>query len=162
LTTPYITTTDVKARLSSDMYARVFDRNADGTSIEIDAFCTQCIADAESEINMRTRAYLTQYFNSNGATVDPAVISYEIDVVCMHAVKRYPSAQGERDAPFYRSYKLAMDFFDRLAKDDRNRLITSAGGRAEPVGNVNNVQQVDGTFNQPFGRSADGKDPSGF
>jgi hypothetical protein len=158
----YTSLNDIKTRVSSDVYNRAFDRNASGSDTEVDAFAQVCINDAESEIYMRIGAELPGLFTDNGATVDPAVVGHTVQVALWNGVKSNPSAGGEQDAPFLRAYKLAMDFFDRLLRDDRNRLRTSSGGRAQPRGNLDNAQDLSGVYNSPYSRAADRKDGSGF
>lgn len=173
--TPYLTPLGVRARTSADAYTRCFDWSGNDSSATQDANCAVCITDAESEINMCLNGggAFPGYLNDNGATVDPAILSYEVNLVLFHAVMHNPSAQGEHDAPYFRGYNMAMNvdakkgplgFFPRMAFDQLNRAKTGSGGaRPYPRAAITNATQSDGvTPTNPYTRVADGVDTSRY
>jgi hypothetical protein len=153
---------DITDRMSSDAYLRVFDR--DGTGAADETFMETCAMDAESEASMRTGASFPGYFDEDGATVDPAIIRHMVALTIYNAVRLNPSAGGgEKElGAFEKSNKQALDFFDRLSRDDRNRLRTGAGGRARPRAAAINTTDDCGEPTNPFTRVMDRKDSSRF
>lgn len=155
-----IDATYLQGCVTPDVYLRLFDRA--GTGVADSTYVAACIARADSKVRMRVFAYLGA-LDAAGGTVDEAIKGACAQYAMLEAVVFNPMFGGKDDqAPFIAGAKLADDFFDRLARDDRNRVVTSAAGRARPVASVSNAQTADGTYTNPFSRAADGKDPSGY
>lgn len=154
-----ISASDISSRFTADLYLKVFDKDRDGTADS--AFVSQCISTAESIVSMRTRAAFGADFDLSGGTVDEAIKGVVVDVAVWEAVK-YSPLQTDAKAPFRQSYNDAMAFLDRLVKDDRNRVKTSAVGRPSPRAEVRNGTNESGETTSPFRDVADGKSGSVF
>jgi hypothetical protein len=151
----------IKARMATEAYRRAFDREGTNVTGDIDAFAQQCCDDAESEVTMRLGASFPQALTANGAVVDLGIVRNLVRLALALAVELNPSA-FEDTGPFVAGRKLAYEFFDRLFRDDRNRVRTAAGGPAQPRARANNTTNATGTPTDPFTRSADGSDKTGF
>lgn len=131
-----ITTSDIQARLpSSEDYLKLFDRTGVGT---VDtAFVAQCIADGESEVNMRLFAALgNSTLDAAGGTVDAAVKRVAVTYAVRCALLLNPLLTDQDTAPYRNAFKWADDFLDRLCKDRQNRVVTSRAGITEPTASV--------------------------
>lgn len=137
---------------------RAFDRT--GTGSADSAFVTLCINTAESEATMLCGAAFPGNFNDGGAAVDEAVKHHLC--VMAHWAAVSPQLSASPGSPLGESYKLARKFFENLARDNFNRLRTSAGGRARPRARVANAQDSSGEYTNPFSRAADKKDKTAF
>lgn len=155
-----ITASDIQARMTTEAYDRVWDK--DGTGSVDSSFQAVCIASATSEARMRCGAAFPEDWETNGATPDVAIVDHVCALAIYKGVRLNPSAGGQV-SPYEKAYKEALDFFDRLSRDDRNRLRTSYGGRARPRADIENLTRAgDGVETNAYVRSADQKDPSGF
>ena len=158
-----ITIPEVQARVPAETWSRVFDRDGSGT---VDTnFVQQCIDDAVAEIEMRVEASLPGYLATKSAAVSNAIKRRLAAVVLYLGVQFNPAVAGATDkepGPFSKPYKEALDFFDRLARDDENR--PTDGALAQPQASIDNVTASnDGvTYNQPWTRAASGQDSSNF
>lgn len=159
----YIFQADLAARVSNDTMLRVFDK--EGTGAVNSTFAQLCCDNGESEFIMRCGASFPGNFDDGGAVVDPAVKNAMCSIAFFKAVELNPSAAGtdKELGPYEKAFKRACDFADRLSKDDRNRLHTSAGGRARPRAAVTNDTNAVTTLpTNPFTRASDGTDGSNF
>ena len=156
-----ITVAEIQARIPNDTWLRVFDRA--GTGSADTNFVQQCIDDAVAEIEMRVEASLPEYLATKSNAVNNAIKRRLAAVVLYFGVQLNPSAGGseKEPGPLGKAYKEALEFFDRLARDDRNRL--TDGTIAQTQALIDNETQADGlTANSPFGRAASGVDRSNF
>lgn len=158
----YFSQSDIQAQMSADEFVRVFDKEGNGDAPTIANFVDSCIARAENRIDMRLGAYVGGvYLNANGAVVDPVIISIGVDFACWYAVRRNPSAQGEKDSPFLRDFKQGEEELKALANDEYFRARTSSGFPTLPQPSIDNVTQPDGvTPNNPWNQAASGQSPS--
>lgn len=154
----YITSTDVSARLSSDAYLRLFDRNGTGA---VDAsFLQECIDDACSQWVMWTGAALPGDWTANGANVEPAVKRHLAWMTCYAAAQGFPGAGGGN--PYRQHWLDAKAFAADLSRDRDARLVTSAPGRPVPQAHLGNATNASGIPTNPFSRAANGEDGSGY
>lgn len=155
-----ITSTDISARLTADLYQKIFDKDRDGTADT--SFLATCISTAESQAMMRCRAaFRGETFDQAGGTVDEAIKGILVDLAVWQAVKLSPLQNGEK-TPFRQAYEDALKFLDQLARDDRNRTVTSSVGRPSPRAEVRNGTNESGETTSPFRDVADGKSGSVF
>ena len=157
----YIVQATILARISRDVGLRAFDRDGVG---DIDAaFVATCIAEAQSEWDLRVGASFPMPLDTNGAVVDERIKGALVAMALYCGWRYSPLATSSKDGPFRQAYLDALDLADRLRKDDGARLKTAYGGPAKPLAVVGNIVQADGlTPTNPFTRIADSKDPSGF
>jgi phage gp36-like protein len=156
----YFTSSDIQARLAARDYLRVFDR--DGNGVADAAFVATCIAESQSELDMRLLASFPTPLDDNGALIDERIKGAGVAIALYAAVRYNPLATGDLASAYRQAYTDALEFLDRLRKDDGERLKTSAGGRALPRAANDNLQSADGVTTSPFSRAADLKDPSGY
>lgn len=157
-----ITSADIQSRVPPDDYLKMFDRDRDGTP-DAPVLAT-CINTGDSKVRMRTQAYFggVALDDPHGA-VDEAIKDCVVAYACECAVIYNPLYSDRDAAPFRAAAKRADEFLDRLARDDRNRVVTAAGGRARPRAVLDNAVGSDGvTPTNPFNRAADGSDRTGF
>jgi hypothetical protein len=157
----YITAADLIVRVPADVYIRMFDRDGDGIA---DADVVEsCIATADSKVKMRCYAAFGDDFDAIGGTVDEAIKAMTVAYAFIEAVMYNPLFTADDRGAFSGALKLADQFFDRLTKDNGNRVRTSAVGRAQPRGRVNNTLDENGVPTNPFTQAADRRTPrTGF
>lgn len=157
----YITAADLIARQTPDVFVRLFDRDGDG--IADSDVIESCIATAESKVKMRCYAAFGADFDALGGTVDEAVKGMTCAYAFIEAVMYNPLFTNDDKGAFAGALKIADAFFDRLVKDNGNRVRTSAVGRAQPRGRVNNTVDEFNNPTNPFAQAADRKSPrTGF
>lgn len=154
----YITSADITARLSTDAYLRLFDRN--GTGAADATFLQECIDDACSQWCMWTGAALPGDWTAGGASVEPAVKRHLAWMACYAAAQGFPGAGGGN--PYRQHWLDAKAFAADLSRDKDARLVTSAPGRSVPRATISNTTDQSGTPTNPYGQSADKVSPSGF
>lgn len=156
-----ITIADIQARVPAETWGRVFDRDGLGAADLV--FAQTCINDAISEAEMRLEASLPGYLAAKSSAIADAIKRRIAVMTLYNGVQLNPSTAGQSDkepSPFLKIYKDALEFFDRLARDDRNR--TTDGTKSRPQAQAANAIDSSSRPTNPFTRSADGRDPSMF
>lgn len=152
---------DVSVRMSAATYLKLFD--LDGVGTVSATFLAACLADGESEVNMRLyAAFGEQTLAGASGTVDAAIKRAMVVYAIRCALMLNPLTGDEDAAPFAKAFKWADDFFDRLTKDVKNRPVTSGIGRSKPRAEVINTEDAAGVSTAPLRRSADRQDPTGY
>lgn len=155
-----ITASDIQARMTSDDYLKVFDRAGVGAADS--GFVATCIADAESRVNMRLIAAFGTTLDAAGGTVDSAVKAACVAYAVSYAINLNPLITDAETAPYRRAVRDADEFFDRLAKDNATRAVTSPVGRARPHASLSNAIDDAGNPTNPLVRAADRRDGSAY
>jgi hypothetical protein len=154
-----ITAADIEARVPPDEYLKLYDRDGDGVADA--AFVTTCITTADSRVRMQLYAHVGAP-DAAGGTVDEAIKAACVSYACLEAVLYTPLYSDAAAAPYKAGADRADKFLERLAKDDRARVVTANTGRARPVASVSNATDADGLPTNPLGRAASGRDPSAY
>lgn len=156
--TAIITTADVTARLSTQAYARLFAKNGGATADT--TFRDLCIAEANSEIRVLTRAAFPDGIYATTDTLDPAVVGKGVDLVCAIAASRH--ASYAEDGNYAILGRAARAFFKAMNRDADARAPGSSAERPVPRAANTNVTDSAGVATNPYTRAADRRDGSGF
>lgn len=153
-----LSASDIQARLSTKAYQRLFAING-GTTIDA-VFLALIVSEANSVGNTLTAAAFPDGFEGSGGTVDVAIVGAYCDLALEIAASRHLTANEA--SGYALAGKRAREYLKGLSRDRDARPVTSAAGRALPRAQVNNVSDAYGTPTNPYTRSADLKDNSGF
>jgi phage gp36-like protein len=153
------TPADITARMSTKDYERLYSRNG-GNTVDTD-FRDRCMADADSEVRVLTKAAFPTGFDAAGGTVDPIIVR-----ACV-AISNANAAEMSAGSSEKNGYSQAAERYRKLLKaftrDDNARVVTSAAGLPDPQPSVENTTQDDGvTTNSAWTRAASGQDGSNF
>lgn len=149
---------DIQARLSTKAYQRLFAING-GTTID-SAFLALVVSEANSVGDTLTRAAFPDGFEGTGGTVDVAIVGAYADIALEIAAARHLTAND--GSGYALAGKRAREYLARLSRDKDARPATSAAGRARPRATITNVNDAYGNPTNPYVRSADGSDNTGF
>lgn len=149
---------DVQARLSTKAYQRLFAING-GTTIDA-TFLALVVSEANSVGDTLTRAAFPDGFEGTGGTVDVAIVGAYCDLALEIAASRHLTANDASGYSF--AGKRAREYLKSLNRDRDARPATSAAGRARPRAENSNITDTYGNPTNPYTRTADGKDGSGF
>lgn len=163
---PYITAADIQARVPAGTFALVFDREASGDAPSIAAFVAVCIAEAQSEWDMRVGSAFPGAFDENGALVDENIKGRLVAIALYVAVRYSPLATADGKSAYRQAYMDGLKFLDQLRTDNGARVVTSAGGLAAPRAlDYVDAGAVEGSVSccdTPFARAARSCGGSGF
>lgn len=153
-----ISASDVQARLSTAAYSRLFAKSGGST---VDAtFLALCVAEAESQVRIWTKAAFPGGFDATGGTVDIAIVGATVAVACYNAARLHPSAtEGEA---YRRGFDDAREFFKALSRDQDARPVTAVTGRAKPRAAIANTTDASGVATNSYTRAASAQDATGF
>lgn len=156
--TAIVTSSDVTARLSTQAYARLFAKNGGNTADT--SFRDLCIAEANSEIRSLTRAAFPDGIYATTDTLDAVVVGKGVDLVCAIAASRH--ASYDEEGAYAQLGKAARAFFKALNRDHDARAPGSSAERPRPRATLANAQTEGGVYTNPYTRSADQRDGSGY
>lgn len=156
--TAIVTSADVTARLSTQAYARLFAKNGGATADT--TFRDLCIAEANSEIRVLTRAAFPDGVYSTTDTLDVMIVGKAVDLVCAIAASRHVSFDDE--GAFAALGRNARAFFKSLNRDADARAPGSSAVRPLPRATNVNLTDSAGVNTNPLTRAADWSDPSDF
>lgn len=156
--TAIVVAADVTARLSTQAYARLFAKNGGATADT--TFRDLCIAEANSEIRVLTRAAFPDGVYTTTDTLDVMLVGKGVDLVCAIAASRH--ASYAEDGNYALLGRAARSFFKSLNRDADARAPGSSAVRAKPRATNVNLTNADGVETNPFSRAADGYDSSDF
>ncbi len=154
-----IATTDVVAALSDQALKRLYAKS--GGAVVDPAFLALCVADANSRVQMWTRASFPGGLDAVGGVVDAGIVGLTVDVCNGIAASRHASSDPTVGA-YAKAYAEARTFFHSLTRDDDARPVTAAGGRAQPGALLAEDTDDAGNSTRVYGDLADRQGSSGF
>lgn len=157
--TAIITTADVQAALSDQAYKRLYAKSGGGT---VDAvFLAARVAEANSIARIITRAAFPSGLYQTGDEIDPGIVGAVVDICNGRAAARHPAATDL--GGYFLSEKLGRELLKSMNRDADARPPGSSASRPLPRARIANTKTSDGSeYTNPYTRTADGKDGSGF
>lgn len=153
-----VTPADVTARLSTQAYNRLFAKSGGNTPDTV--FRDICIAEANSEIRVLTRAAFPDGVYQTGDTLDPLVVGQGVNLTIAIASSRHLAT--DETSGYARIGTLAREFFKSLNRDRDARAPGSSQGAPLPRPTVNNLVDSQGQATNPYVRNASQQDTTGF
>lgn len=153
-----VTPTDVIECLSTQAYNRLFAKNGGNTPDT--SYRDRCIAEANSEIRVLTRAAFPDGLYQTGDTLDPLVVGQGVNLTIAIASSRHLAT--EETSGYARLGAKAREFFKSLNRDRDARAPGSSQGAPLPRPTVNNLTDAQGQPTNPYVRNASQQDTSGF
>lgn len=157
---PIIAPTDVAARTPAKTYAQAFDRNGNGNAGEIAAFAQLCCDEAESEFVMCVGASVGDAITA-GLVTEEHVKGQLARVALFKGIEASSNVTGDPKSPYLAAYQRVRSDWERLRKDDGQRL-ANGGGRAKPRAALTNDTDSAGESTAYYGSARDGTSASGY
>lgn len=156
--TTIATANDLIARLSTQVYTRLFAKNG-GTTVDT-VFRDLCIAEANSLFRTMTRVAFSQGVYSTTDTLDPSIVGCVVDLACEIAARRH--GLWDENGSFAEQGKRARELIKQLNRDADARAPGSTQSPPLPLAQVKNRQTDAGRDTNVWSRIADYKDTGGF
>lgn len=151
--TAIATSSDLTARLSTAMYARLFAKNGGATPDT--TFRDLCIAEANSLFRTMTRVAFPAGIYSTTDTLDPAMVGCVVDLACEIAARRH--GVWDESGAFAEQGKRARELIKQLNRDADARAAGSTNSPPNPRARVTNAIAPDGQETNVWSRQADYK-----
>lgn len=155
-----VTPADVAARTTAKTYAQAFDRNNNQSVAEIAAFAELCCAEAESEFVMCVGASVGDAIRA-GLVTEEHIKGQLARVALFKGIEATSTATADPRSPYLAAYQRVRGDWERLRKDDGQRL-ANGGGRATPHAALTNDTDSAGDSTAYYGSARDGTSASGF
>lgn len=155
-----IDATYLQRLVSTEEYARIFDRNATGT---IDATAVaSCIAIAESQGLVLLNGGRAVTLPLTG-TIDEAV-KVSFARMALYEAVRFTASDGAGavKSPYRQAYEDAIAFLKAVKTDEVRPVTMNDGERPFPRANAVGLLNTDGNIGGVFVRAAGGSDRTGF
>ncbi len=156
--TEIVTAADVTARLSTQAYTRLFARSG-GSTVDT-TFRDLCIAEANSEIRVLTRAAFPEGLYQTTDTLDPRVVGQGVNLVIAIASSRHLAT--DETSGYARLGSQSREFFKSINRDRDARAPGSTQGAPLPVAVVSNLTDAQGQYTNPYTRSASQQSNTGY
>jgi hypothetical protein len=156
--TTIATSADLTARLSTQVYTRLFAKNGGST---VDTVLRDlCIDEANSLFRTMTRVAFAQGVYSTTDTIDPAIVGCVVDLACEIAARRH--GLWDEQGSFAEQGRKARELIKQLNRDADARAPGSSQSPPLPRAQTLNVQTSVGRETNVWNRIADYKDTGGF
>lgn len=155
-----VTPADVAARTTAKTYAQAFDRNNNQNPAEIAAFAELCCEEAESEFAMCVGASVGAAIRA-GLVTEVHIKGQLSRVALYKGIEATSNATSDTKSPYLAAYQRVRADWDRLRKDDGQRL-TNGGERARPHASLTNSTDSAGDSTAYYGSARDGTSASGY
>lgn len=156
--TTIATANDLIARLSTQVYTRLFAKSGGGTVDTV--FRDLCVAEANSLFRTMTRVAFPQGVYSTTDTIDPAIIGCVCDLACEIAARRH--GLWDEQGSFAEQGRKAREFIKALNRDYDARAAGSTQSPPQPLASVLNQRTDAGRDTNVWNRIADYKDTGSF
>ena len=156
--TTIATSADLTARLSTQVYTRLFAKNG-GSTVDT-VFRDLCVAEANSLFRTMTRVAFAQGVYSTTDTLDPAIVGCVVDLACEIAARRH--GLWDEQGSFAEQGRKARELIKQLNRDADARAPGSSQSPPLPRAQTLNVQTSVGRETNVWNRIADYKDTGGF
>lgn len=156
--TTIATSADLIARLSTQVYTRLFAKNG-GSTVDT-VFRDLCVAEANSLFRTMTRVAFAQGVYSTTDTLDPALVGCVVDLACEIAARRH--GLWDEQGSFAEQGRKARELIKQLNRDADARAPGSTQSPPLPRAETLNAQTSIGRDTNVWNRIADYKDTGGF
>ena len=156
--TTIATSADLTARLSTQVYTRLFAKNG-GSTVDT-VFRDLCIDEANSLFRTMTRVAFAQGVYATTDTLDPAIVGCVVDLACEIAARRH--GLWDEQGSFAEQGRKARELIKQLNRDADARAPGSSQSPPLPRAQTLNVQTSVGRETNVWNRIADYKDTGGF
>ena len=156
--TTIATSADLTARLSTQVYTRLFAKNG-GSTVDT-VFRDLCVAEANSLFRTMTRVAFAQGVYSTTDTIDPAIVGCVVDLACEIAARRH--GLWDEQGSFAEQGRKARELIKQLNRDADARAPGSSQSPLLPRAQTLNVQTSVGRETNVWNPIADYKDTGGF
>jgi hypothetical protein len=156
--TEIVTAADVTARLSTQAYTRLFARSG-GSTVDT-TFRDLCIAEANSLIQVLTRAAFPDGLYQTTDTLDALVVGQGVNLTIAIAASRHLAT--EETSGYAKLGAQAREFFKSLNRDRDARAPGSTQGAPLPIAVVTNLVDAQGAPTNPYVTSASMQSRTGY
>ena len=156
--TTIATSADLVARLSTQVYTRLFAKNG-GSTVDT-VFRDLCVAEANSLFRTMTRVAFAQGVYATTDTLDPALVGCVVDLACEIAARRH--GLWDEQGSFAEQGRKARELIKQLNRDADARAPGSTQSPPLPRAETLNAQTSIGRDTNVWNRIADYKDTGGF